>query len=307
MTQDLGQVTSVYNNLGQDITRMYNNRSEIIWEKSNVIYDESDYRNQYFTIQADVDFEWYISGCPGGHNTYYRKNHTGEWKLLYTPITVYGETTWFNTEFEGGDIIELKSVLSEDDYGTFQGNKCVGTFYIYDYPKQGIDVPYNISGNILSLVYGDDFRDKYSLPENIVLGGMFSDKFVKDASNLVLPFTTAPNCTSMFENCKYLIKAPKLPALTLTPGCYERMFTRSYNLTKAPLLPAIHTVQNCYSDMFENCFALKYIECYAEDEANNSFTEFANGISSNGIFVKKENSNVEWQNVIPNNWEIINL
>ena len=60
----------------------------------------------------------------------------------------------------------------------------------------------------------------------------------------------------LFENCKSLIKAPELPATTLTPDCYDHMFAGCTALTKSPQLPATTLASLCYSTMFQGCTAL---------------------------------------------------
>ena len=88
---------------------------------------------------------------------------------------------------------------------------------------------------------------------------------------------------NMFNGCSYLTSAPTLPATTLAPNCYYRMFaycnlnnfvpstlpatTLANNcysgmfygctgLTSTPSLPATTLANNCYEDMFRNCSSL---------------------------------------------------
>ena len=60
----------------------------------------------------------------------------------------------------------------------------------------------------------------------------------------------------MFYNCTSLIKAPELPAVTLTDGCYKSMFSGCTSLTTAPELPATTLASRCYSSMFNGCTSL---------------------------------------------------
>ena len=60
----------------------------------------------------------------------------------------------------------------------------------------------------------------------------------------------------LFEDCTSLIKAPELPATTLTPHCYDHMFAGCTALTQAPQLPATTLSEYCYSAMFRGCKAL---------------------------------------------------
>ena len=86
----------------------------------------------------------------------------------------------------------------------------------------------NLKGNIMSLLYGDDFIDKTDLTgKDCAFFHLFNycTKIV-DASNLILPATTLANSCyeSMFEGCTSLITAPELPATTLAGRCYCNMF-----------------------------------------------------------------------------------
>ena len=147
---------------------------------------------------------------------------------------------------------------------------------------------YKIYGNILSLVYGDNFLGKNTLNN---IARTFQYLFyksinLKDASNLVLNATTLTaycyyymfaGCTnlttapelpattlashcyqSMFYGCSNLLTAPSaLPALTLYGGCYQGMFEECRSLTAAPELPATTIASSCYIDMFRFCTSLK--------------------------------------------------
>ena len=84
--------------------------------------------------------------------------------------------------------------------------------------------PYKVSGNIMSMLYGDNFHGQYSLDSfgGHVFFGLFrdsSDGFnlnLVDAADLVLPATTLVEAAygQMFCRCSNLIRGPKeLPAI----------------------------------------------------------------------------------------------
>lgn len=146
----------------------------------------------------------------------------------------------------------------------------------------------DISGNIMSLIYGDDFVGQTvypELPNGYYRMGFFQDCDIRNAANLVLPATTLTfecyagmfrNCTSlthapkilpattlttycyvgMFQNCTSLTAPPKISAVTLDMYCCQRMFQNCTSLTTAPELPAIRTADECYAHMFLNCSSL---------------------------------------------------
>ena len=143
-----------------------------------------------------------------------------------------------------------------------------------------------VQGNIMSLVYGDDFARKTSL----AIGSQFTALFWK-ATKL----TSAENLI--------------MPATTLTIGCYQEMFNGCTSLTTAPTLPATTLTNFCYSMMFNNCPSLNYIKCLATDISAYHCTDYwTSGVASTGTFVKAASMN-DWttgKNGIPNNWTIEN-
>lgn len=60
----------------------------------------------------------------------------------------------------------------------------------------------------------------------------------------------------LFSNCKGIVTAPKLPAMSLYQSCYFQMFSGCTNLVNAPELPATSLAQSCYGRMFEGCTSL---------------------------------------------------
>ena len=127
------------------------------------------------------------------------------------------------------------------------------------------DCEVDINGNIMSLLYSDDFKDKTAFDaetQMYVFYRLFSNNNgslnVANAKNLSLPATTlAIGCYSqMFYGCTSLTTAPELTATTLAEDCYSNMFYGCTSLTTAPELPATTLVANCYWHMFYNCTSL---------------------------------------------------
>ena len=138
---------------------------------------------------------------------------------------------------------------------------------------------YNVGGDISSLT-----NEIVEVKDYTFYSLFYSDSYIKDCSNLILPATTLANrcysnmflgCTSlvaapalnateladrcyssMFDGCTSLTTAPELPATTLTQGCYEFMFHGCTSLTTAPELPVTTLKHECYRGMFENCTSL---------------------------------------------------
>ena len=120
----------------------------------------------------------------------------------------------------------------------------------------------NVYGNVMSLIYGDNFYGHRDLTEVTTYENLFSELFYKspivNAENLILPATTlSENCyNKMFRSCTKLITAPKLPATTLAKDCYSFMFAGCTSLITAPKLPAITLISGCYQSMFSACINL---------------------------------------------------
>ena len=111
----------------------------------------------------------------------------------------------------------------------------------------------NVGGNIMSLLYNDNFVSQTTLSTGNTFMYLFNNSTnIVSAKNLVLPATTlADSCYhSMFYGCSSLTTAPALPATTLTDSCYRSMFDKVTSLLTAPALPATTLAANCYRSMF---------------------------------------------------------
>ena len=113
------------------------------------------------------------------------------------------------------------------------------------------------SGNIMSLLYDNDFEGKLTIPSDSCFQMVFSNCTALTTAP-ELPATTLAYCcyNGMFNGCTSLTNAPELPATTLAHYCYERMFYDCTSLTNTPELPATTLTFNCYTNMFMNCTSL---------------------------------------------------
>ena len=119
----------------------------------------------------------------------------------------------------------------------------------------------DVQGNVMSLLYGDNFKDKTVFENEYTFTYLFSDYdrstgcLIVNAQNLLLPATTLTyGCySSMFRYCSNLITVPELPATILAEFCYQYMFDGCTSLVSAPELPALTLADNCYSTMFCDC------------------------------------------------------
>ena len=170
---------------------------------------------------------------------------------------------------------------------------------------------FNVSGNIMSLLYGDDFVGQIDLTgRDFAFRYLFSGCTVVNAKDLILPATTlANNCYErMFQDCKSLTSAPVLPATTLAEDCYSCMFYNCKSLTSAPELPATTLADWCYSYMFQGCSSLNYIKMLATDiSANKCLNDWVSNVSPTGTFVKNKNAtwNITGTSGIPSGWTVV--
>ena len=195
---------------------------------------------------------------------------------------------------------------------------------------------FDASGNVMSLLFGDDFVGQTSLSgKSYAFYCLFKGSKVVDCSNLILPATTLArecyismfyNCTSlttapalpattltnscydsMFLGCTSLTTAPALPATTLTNSCYRNMFLGCTSLTTAPLLPATTLIELCYSAMFRDCTSLNYVKMLATTNisANNCMWTWLYNVSSSGTFFKASGATIpSGASGIPEGWTV---
>lgn len=144
----------------------------------------------------------------------------------------------------------------------------------------------NAGGNAMSLLFGDDFQNQYSLSG-------------KDGAFM-----------SLFESCDTLISVSDnfLPATVLSSRCYDSTFDSCDNLIKAPTLPALTLVTNCYRYMFSYCSSLNYIKALFTSIPGSGVTyNWVAYTASSGTFVKNKSAtwSVTGRNGIPSGWTVI--
>ena len=144
---------------------------------------------------------------------------------------------------------------------------------------------FDVQGNVMSLLYGDDFKGQTDLSgySHTIFISLFMSTQVVNAKNLSLPATTLGYAcyNSMFAGCTSLITAPELPATTLTDSCYFGMFEQCTSLVTAPELPATTLTDSCYGHMFAGCTSLVTApELPATTLANSCYQDMFSGCTS---------------------------
>lgn len=238
----------------------------------------TDYGREYlfFDIYSDGILYWKSSSNAITKTIQYSKDGGTTWSSVTSSSAGSGTVI---TEVQVGDTVMFKgnnSYYSEND----MGNRFV------------TDVHYAIKGNIMSMIYGDNFIGQTTFPEiqetqrvGLGLWGVYDTSInpnLEDAYDLVLPATA------------------------LTKSCYMDMFMNCVNLVYAPELNANTLVEKCYNSMFWGCSKINYVKCLATDISADWCTEnWLYRASNTGTFVKKYG--VTWptgDDGIPSGWTI---
>ena len=251
----------------------------------------NNYSRNYltFNVLTAGEIPWKSIGSGMEKKIFYRING-GSW----TSITAGSNTI----SVVAGDVVEFKG--SNSRYASNNSN-----YSGFD----GGTATYDISGNIMSLIYGDGFVGKTTMSDPYNFCSIFKQSKAVSAENLILPATTLTNYCyrAMFSKAHELVAAPALPATTLATGCYWYMFDEC-PISIAPDLDATELVAECYGHMFEKCSNLNYIKCLATDNmsASKCLEGWVANVSSTGTFVKKES--VTWptgNNGTPTGWNVV--
>ena len=228
---------------------IYRPSVSLIADDMTVIFDpKHDYSKDYFTIVALGDNLELVWSTDFTNLLSYSTDNGSTW----SEPTPYFEVTLANS----GDTIMFKGSGM-----TSSGTKAIGKLQpIY------FDVDYKVQGNIMSLLFGDNFVGQTDLSGYVSAFSFFFQGLSKampnerllSVENLVLPATTlAERCyANMFLNCTSLTNVPELPATTLATECCSSMFKGCTSLTTAPELPATTLAGGCYYNMFNGCTSL---------------------------------------------------
>ena len=249
-----------------EILGMYIGQNELsVYVGETLLYPTNTYKNQYLTFDI-------ISGgtiC-WKYNTYYSKTiyysiNGGEWSSWSTSESGFPKTV------SAGDKVRFKGTQD-----TYANNQYYTTF-------SGSTAIFNIEGNIMSMLYGDNFSGQTELVSAYTFSHLFEGVNVISAENLILPATSlTTGCyRSMFQGCSSLSTAPALPATTLSGTCYSYMFQGCTSLTTAPELKTTTLAYSCYENMFYGCSSLATApELKATTLTSNCYTAMFQGCTS---------------------------
>ena len=272
-----------------DKSKNFPNVSYIV-ENDNVLFvkEKTYFSTQYLTFEAIEDGTFTFTGR-NSNSLSYSLDDGQTWTALASGTA--------SPTVTAGNKIMWKGTCTPSDNG-------IGKF--------SATANFNVQGNIMSLLFGDDFTNQTDLTgKNYAFYNLFYlNTNIKSAKNLILPATTLANhCyEGMFDGCTNLVNAPELPATTLARECYYAMFEDCTSLVTAPTLPATTLANSCYNNMFRGCTKLNYIKAMFVTKPGTDYTyDWVRGVASSGIFVK--NSEATWNftgnDGIPGGWTVI--
>lgn len=213
------------------------------WQTGTITGDEAVKTTPYVTFTADAEQTFKMT--PSGSSTDLENIIN---KLEYSVGN--GEWTQLtkDTEVTFGGTHGALRLRGKAENGTAIDidNYCKITFTKYDVKVQ-------CTGDIRTL-------QDYMNYNNVNPGkfcSLFQDCRVLETAPKLPAKTLANYCYyGMFSGCKALTTAPELPATTLANYCYGYMFLKCTSLTTAPKLPAEILEEYCYAGMFLECTSL---------------------------------------------------
>ena len=213
-----------------------------------------NYADSYLTFEAlgEGQFELFI-----------KEGLTSE-QMTSVSYSIDNGTTWTTTTIDGTEKSIITPVINKGDKVLWKGigkqtaisSSICSTFSSSCY--------FNAYGNVMSLLYGDNFEGVTEFSENSTYNFAYlfnQTAGLRSIKNLILPVEIlTPNCyQAMFNACTALISVTALPAKTLANNCYSEMFCNCTKLKHSAYLPSMNLANSCYSYMFAGCYALTFI------------------------------------------------
>ena len=276
----------------------------VIWQKTTEPVVGPDY--------------FYIESLGDGNTVSVVNNGDGNTDNV-TPTLEYSKdkNTWNTITFDwtnGEHTTELPVKLNTGEKMYFRNDTRRFSNSDSKYITFSSSVSSNVGGDIRTLSNYLDVDNETTVQSYMFYKLFNSNKYIVDASNLRLLYTTLADCcykqmfsgctsltsaptelpattlasycySNLFSNCNSLTTAPALPATTLVSYCYAAMFYMCSKLTTAPTLPATTLAMSCYDSMFTYCSKLNNITVYADDiSAFNCTFNWVYGVASTGTF-----------------------
>lgn len=201
--------------------------------------------------------------------------------------------TWTTTNHQSGstDTVITTPSVSAGETVLWKGSatKYANAGTVYNSSVFSSTGNYYVEGNIMSLLYGANFKNQKSLSgKKMAFLRLFfeSGSKLKDVSNLILPATT------------------------LSESCYQDMFYACTSIETTPVLPATYLYKKCYSGMFYICDNLTSVTCLATNiSASQCTNSWLTNVGYPGTFTKPA-SMTSWgrgADGIPVGWNVVDI
>ena len=259
----------------------------VLWDGEIVEEQEVDQYQEYltFTFMDSGTLYWQDSHSATTSRTIsYSKDKGTTWTSVTSSFTGSGTKI---CDVAAKDVVWVKGI--NDLYC-----RVVGGVYYYQHFHS--TAHYSLSGNIMSLIYGENFKNQTSFPDGSSFN-LCSTFYDPEASG---------NKNEQLEDIDGLV----LPATSLKESCYESLFQNCTLINSSPELPATTGVTNCYKNMFNGCTNLNTINVMLNPEGGTTYTNnWLQGVSSGGTFFYK--SGASWTtnstSGIPTGWSSVPL
>lgn len=192
--------------------------------------------------QATPATEGYLAIIPRGNGT----------------IQLSGASNTFQYSFNSGatwnNATKTTSITMNDGVplwfkGTLTSSVGIGKFIA--------STDFDVEGNPASLIYGEYFSGKTTLPTS-AFNTLFEDQPVINTSGMTITAVGHNSYYWMFGHCHKLVSVPKIQVSTMASNCFFGMFSGCESLITVPtdMLTATTLASGCYSTMFQNCSGL---------------------------------------------------
>lgn len=248
-------------NGGNYTVNFYTEPGGTLLDTATATVAEATPAERYLTFKIATDG---VIGWRGGRSSadcadypvYFCKNG-GEWEEAVAHHDPYveddpGYLGSYYISVQSGDTLQFKAV--KDTY-------CPSENAPYRMFRRSTAI-YDIEGNIMSLIYGDDFDGKTAFAEgtrNNLIRAFYNEP-VRDASKLILPVSSVNEQAymTMFKGCSNLIAGPKILANDFGQEACDQMFANCTALVETPEINATGIIKNfAFYLTFSGCTALE--------------------------------------------------
>ena len=243
-------ITFTVSGLSQDNTYLYTITAIDIYAETGTadgrITTEHDYSQDYFTI----------TNTSNGDNTIgIRTESNNPIHSMTVDVSTDNGSSWTSktTTLSGNNFVVALATLAS---GNSLLIRHTGAWFPGAITHIESTASIEASGNVDSLVYGDNFLSNSStaLTDNAYMSLFDNNKYIQSARNLVIQHTNLPNkCMErMFQGCTSLVYAPDLSNITSVG--VNGMQNMYYGCTSLTTMPDLSNVVSVGSRGMENIF-----------------------------------------------------